>query len=181
MSPNASKVLASSVALTASFAMVALSPASATAAPKSTLVATSTSSGAPVAKSSSAALGYALNSCSGGSSFRGSGSASLSNGTLSAGFCTYSAGGVGTVNIQYSKTGGSSTTVRFAWEWVDRTGSNPTGRRYDNGSFTIAAGQTRTFTWKYASPGVYSPSGNAPCRRGVLIQGANTYSTRIVC
>lgn len=146
-------------------------------------MASSTSSGAPspAQRTGTLAPGLALNSCSGGSSFRGSGSTSLSNGTLSAGFCTFGAGGVGTVNIQYAKTGGSATTVRFAWEWVDTTGSNPTGRRYDNGSFSISAGRTRTFTWNYASPGVYSPSGNAPCRRGVLIQGNNTFSTRIVC
>jgi hypothetical protein len=121
------------------------------------------------------------NACDGGGSFRGSGDNHLSNGTLTAGFCRYPAGGVGTVNIQYHKARGAMVTVQFAWEWVDTRGANPTGRQYDNGSFSISSGQTRTFQWRYASPGNQSPSGNAPCTRGVLISGSDTFSTRIVC
>jgi hypothetical protein len=119
--------------------------------------------------------------CDGGGSFRGSGDNHLSNGTLTTGFCRYPAGGVGTVNIQYHKSHGDVATVQFAWEWVDTRGANPTGRQYDNGSFRISSGQTRTFQWRYGSPGNQSPSGNAPCTRGVLISGSDTFSTRIVC
>ncbi|GDY28526.1 hypothetical protein GTS_01590 [Gandjariella thermophila] len=127
------------------------------------------------------ARALSANNCDGGGSFRGSGDNHLSNGTLTAGFCRYPAGGVGTVNIQYHKTRGAALTVQFAWEWVDTRGANPTGRQYDNGSFSIGGGQTRTFQWRYASPGNQSPSGNAPCTRGVLISGSDTFSTRIVC
>ena len=56
-----------------------------------------------------------VDSCNSRSSFRGSGSADLSNGTLTAGFCHYAARGVGTVHIEYRKTSGPATTVRFAW------------------------------------------------------------------
>jgi hypothetical protein len=128
-----------------------------------------------------AARSLIANSCDGGGSFRGSGDNHLSNGTLSAGFCRYPAGGVGTVNIEYHKSRGTPLTVQFAWEWVDTRGANPTGRQYDNGSFSISAGQTRTFQWRYGSPGNQSPSGNAPCTRGVLISGSDIFSTRIVC
>jgi hypothetical protein len=128
-----------------------------------------------------AARAQRANSCDGGGSFRGSGDNHLSNGVLSAGFCRYPAGGVGTVNIEYHKSRGAQITVQFAWEWVDTRGANPTGRQYDNGSFSISAGQTRTFQWRYNSPGNQSPSGNAPCTRGVLISGSDTFSTRIVC
>jgi len=83
-----------------------------------------------------AARAQRANSCDGGGSFRGSGDNHLSNGVLSAGFCRYPADGVGTVNIEYHKSRGAPITVQFAWEWVDTRGANPTGRQYDNGSFS---------------------------------------------
>src|SRR5438445_706438 len=66
-----------------------------------------------------AARPLSANTCDGGGSSRGSGDNHLSNGTLTAGFCRYPAGGVGTVNIEYHKARGPRVTVQFAWEWVD--------------------------------------------------------------
>lgn len=167
----ASVSIASTVFFSVSPALAATPTGGSSTSPHS-----STPSGGGVVRAASVST-----ACTGGATYRGSGSASLTNGTLAASVCRFSPGGVATVNIQYVKTGGSAVTVRFAWEWVDRTGSNPTGRRYDQGSFSISSGQTRGFQWTYASPGVYAPSGNAPCVRGVLTQGSNVYSTRIIC
>lgn len=123
---------------------------------------------------------YSLTYCYSSSTFRGSGSNSLSNGTLSAGFCNYAAGGVGTATVKYKKTGGTAVTVQLGYEFVNASGSTASGRVLDT-SFTIRAGETWSHRWNYASPGRYSPSGNTPCMRGVMKVGADVYSTRVVC
>lgn len=123
-----------------------------------------------------------ITNCAGRGSFVGSGANSLSNGTLSAGFCRYSAGGVSTATVKYAKTAGAAVTATLCWEFVSANGSTASGRTCDpEGSFTISAGQTFSQRWPYASPGRYSPSGTTPCLRGVLKVGPDAFSTRVVC
>ena len=114
------------------------------------------------------------------------GSNALSNGTLSAAFCHYAGShGVSQVNIEYKKTGGTTSTLRFGWEFTDAGGSSSYSRQYDNGWFTENSGETKTFTWHYVDPGIRTPTQNAPCVRGVLQQQSGssilTFTTAIVC
>lgn len=117
----------------------------------------------------------------------GSGSNSLSNGTLASAFCHYAGShGISQVNIEYKKTAGDPVTLRFGWEFTASNGSSSYGRVLDNGAFTQTVNTTKTFTWQYADPGVRTPTGNAPCVRGVLLQYLNgvvqyTFTTSVVC
>lgn len=119
--------------------------------------------------------------CAGGGSYVGSGSTTLSNGTFTTGFCAYPNHGIGTANDIYQKTGGSPTSIYFTWEFTDAYGGVSVNRQPLSGPFGVSAGQTVSAQGRYPSPGIQSTSGNAGCVRGVLIQGADTFTTRVVC
>ena len=128
-----------------------------------------------------------VNTTCGLGTYFGTGSSGLSNGTLSAAFCHYAGShGISQVNIEYKKTSGDPVTLRFAWEFTAANGSSSYSRQYDAGAFTESTGQTKTYTWQYADPGLRTPTSNAPCVRGVLEQYVNgslmyTFSTKVVC
>ena len=142
-------------------------------------ISTVLAAGAIVANVSPASADVAA--CGGNGTYIGQGENALTNGTLKAGFCGSSTL-IKHVNIQYAKTGGSTVTLRFGWQYVNRDGSGGGTIKWDNGSFTESAGQTKTFTWDYLV-GVTNPNGIDSCMRGVLkdVNAAQTYTTRVVC
>ncbi len=125
----------------------------------------------------------AVDSCTGGSVYRGQGGNTLSNGTLTAGFCRYTSSQyIGTANVSYKKTAGATVTgARLAWEFVSSSGSTAGSRFYAPGTYSVSAGDTISYQFKYASPGKSPASNQENCWRGVLVSGGETYSTRVVC
>lgn len=123
----------------------------------------------------------AIDNCTGGGTYIGGGSNSLSNGSFTSGFCAYSNHAIGTANDQYKKTSGSTVQVYFTWEFTNSNGGVSVNRQPATGPIAVSSGQTISAQGRYPSPGIASTSGSAGCVRGVMSVGADTFTTSVRC
>ncbi|GAB4005459.1 hypothetical protein GCM10028772_13550 [Nocardioides ultimimeridianus] len=150
------------------------------------LVVSIIAAGALLALMPDSAFAGVTTTCTAGT-YQGTGEDQLTNGRLEASFCTYgdvSGATMAQVHVQYAKTYGGPISLRFGWEWTDGTGHSIGTQHWTSASnlIPITAGETKTRTFTYATPGLYPPSAQrGGCYRGLLWASGYNYSTRIVC
>lgn len=114
----------------------------------------------------------------------GTGTNTLSNGSLAFGRCRDTDGDALVVTVKYTKTAGAAVDLRFGYEWTNMYGTVTAGRTWDtSANSTVTANSSETWSYRFMnSPADSQPSGQTPCVRGLMkIDNLLVYVTTIAC